>query len=61
MRLLAEGSPSVLIEGGKVLEDNLAKNKITLDSLNQALRQKEVLISMKSNTPCLRLTDKFQS
>ncbi|MGF6354770.1 uncharacterized membrane protein YcaP (DUF421 family) [Paenibacillus sp. 4624] len=42
MRLLAEGSPTVLIEGGKVLEDNLAKNKMTLDSLNQALRQKEV-------------------
>ncbi|MDT0122772.1 DUF421 domain-containing protein [Paenibacillus sp. RRE4] len=42
MRLLAEGSPTVLIEGSKVLEDNLAKNKMTLDSLNQALRQKEV-------------------
>ncbi|KAA8783694.1 DUF421 domain-containing protein [Paenibacillus amylolyticus] len=42
MRLLAEGSPTVLIEGGKVLEDNLAKSKMTLDSLNQALRQKEV-------------------
>jgi uncharacterized membrane protein YcaP (DUF421 family) len=42
IRLLAEGSPTVLIEGGKILEENLAKNKITLDSLNQALRQKEV-------------------
>lgn len=42
IRLLAEGSPTVLIEGGKVLEQNLSKNKITLDSLNQALRQKEV-------------------
>lgn len=42
IRLLAEGSPTVLIEGGKVLEENLAKNKITLDSLNQTLRQKEV-------------------
>ncbi|MEN1987474.1 DUF421 domain-containing protein [Paenibacillus hubeiensis] len=42
MRLLAEGSPTVLIEGGKVLEQNLAKNKLTLDSLNQALRQKDV-------------------
>ena len=42
VRLLAEGSPTVLIEGGKVLEGNLAKNKMTLDSLNQALRQKDV-------------------
>ncbi|PYE45451.1 DUF421 domain-containing protein [Paenibacillus barcinonensis] len=42
IRLLAEGSPTVLIEGGKILEHNLSKNKMTLDSLNQALRQKEV-------------------
>ncbi|WP_343224607.1 DUF421 domain-containing protein [Paenibacillus sp. ACRSA] len=42
MRLLAEGSPTVLIEGGKILEQNLEKNKLTLDSLNQTLRQKDV-------------------
>ncbi|WP_366514424.1 DUF421 domain-containing protein [Paenibacillus sp.] len=42
VRLLAEGSPTVLIEGGKVLEENLGKNKLTLDSLNEALRQKDV-------------------
>ncbi|MGC5772795.1 DUF421 domain-containing protein [Paenibacillus pabuli] len=42
MRLLAEGSPTVLIEGGKILEKNLTKNKLTLDSLNQVLRQKGV-------------------
>ncbi|MEC0128946.1 DUF421 domain-containing protein [Paenibacillus pabuli] len=42
LRLLAEGSPTVLIEGGKILEKNLTKNKLTLDSLNQVLRQKGV-------------------
>ncbi|WP_433754213.1 DUF421 domain-containing protein [Paenibacillus amylolyticus] len=42
IRLLAEGSPTVLIEGGKILENNLAKNKLTLDSLNQMLRQKDI-------------------
>ncbi|WP_426332642.1 DUF421 domain-containing protein [Paenibacillus silvae] len=42
IRLLAEGSPTVLIEGGKILEHNLSKNKMTMDSFNQALRQKEV-------------------
>lgn len=31
-----------MIEGGKILEDNLKKNKLTLDSLNQTLRQKDV-------------------
>nr|WP_310336696.1 YetF domain-containing protein [Paenibacillus sp. 2003] len=42
IRLLAEGSPTVLIEGGKILENNLTKNKLTLDSLNQMLRQKDI-------------------
>lgn len=42
LRLLAEGSPTVLIEGGKIMENNLAKNKLTLDSLNQMLRQKDI-------------------
>lgn len=42
LRLMAEGSPTVLIEGGKIMENNLAKNKLTLDSLNQMLRQKDI-------------------
>jgi uncharacterized membrane protein YcaP (DUF421 family) len=37
-----EGAPTVLIEGGFILEDNLKKNNMTLDSLNQQLRQKEI-------------------
>ncbi|MBU5348925.1 DUF421 domain-containing protein [Paenibacillus lautus] len=41
-RMWAEGTPSVIIESGKVLEDNLKKNKLTLDTVNQMLRQKDI-------------------
>jgi uncharacterized membrane protein YcaP (DUF421 family) len=41
-KLWTEGSPTVLIEGGAILEGNLKKNNMTLDSLNQQLRQKEI-------------------
>ncbi|CAG7608636.1 hypothetical protein PAESOLCIP111_01083 [Paenibacillus solanacearum] len=41
-KMWTEGTPSVLIEGGFILEDNLKKNNMTLDSLNQQLRQKEI-------------------
>lgn len=37
-----EGTPTVLIESGKILEDNLKKNNLTMDSLNQLLRQKDI-------------------
>ncbi|MFB5761396.1 DUF421 domain-containing protein [Paenibacillus medicaginis] len=36
------GSPTVLIEEGKILEDNMKKVRYTLDSLNQALREKDI-------------------
>ncbi len=41
-KMWTEGAPTVLIEGGFILEDNLKKNNMTLDSLNQQLRQKEI-------------------
>ncbi|MMZ55588.1 hypothetical protein D1872_174470 [compost metagenome] len=41
-KMCTEGAPTVLIEGGFILEDNLKKNNMTLDSLNQQLRQKEI-------------------
>jgi uncharacterized membrane protein YcaP (DUF421 family) len=41
-KMWTEGTPTVLIEGGFILEDNLKKNNMTLDSLNQQLRQKEI-------------------
>jgi uncharacterized membrane protein YcaP (DUF421 family) len=36
------GSPTVLMEGGKILEDNMRKIRYNLDSLNQALREKNI-------------------
>ncbi|OAS15893.1 DUF421 domain-containing protein [Paenibacillus oryzisoli] len=42
LRMWTEGTPSVLIEGGKILEGNLKKNNLTLDTLNQLLRQKDI-------------------
>ena len=36
------GKPSVLIEDGKLLEYNMKKNKYTLDSLNEMLREKDI-------------------
>lgn len=42
LRLWTEGSPTMLIENGKVLEKNLGKNNLTIDTLNQMLRQKDI-------------------
>lgn len=36
------GEPTVVMENGKILENNLKKLKYTMDSLNQALREKEI-------------------
>ncbi|GKU79602.1 DUF421 domain-containing protein [Paenibacillus sp. L3-i20] len=41
-KMWTEGTPTVLIEGGNILENNLKKNNMTMDSLNQQLRQKEI-------------------
>ncbi|ASA25330.1 DUF421 domain-containing protein [Paenibacillus donghaensis] len=42
MRSWISGSPTVLIENGKILEANMRKIHYTLDSLDQALREKEI-------------------
>src|SRR5690554_1369383 len=42
LRKWISGSPTVLIERGKILEDNMRKLRYTLDSLDQALREKEI-------------------
>ncbi|AHV99626.1 DUF421 domain-containing protein [Paenibacillus sabinae] len=42
MRRLISGSPSILIEGGKILEDNMRKLRYSMDSLDQALRGKGI-------------------
>jgi len=42
MRNWISGSPTVLIEDGKILENNMKKVRYTLDSLDQALRAKDI-------------------
>jgi uncharacterized membrane protein YcaP (DUF421 family) len=42
IRKIISGAPTILIEDGKILEDNMKKNKYTLDSLNEMLREKEI-------------------
>ncbi|MEK3686780.1 DUF421 domain-containing protein [Paenibacillus sp. FSL R10-2736] len=41
-RAWISGSPTVLIEGGKILEGNMRKLKYTMDSLDQSLREKDI-------------------
>ncbi len=39
IRRLVEGTPTLLIRHGKILQENLAKEKLTSDDLHQALRE----------------------
>ncbi|WP_176585922.1 DUF421 domain-containing protein [Priestia megaterium] len=41
-RALLSGEPTVVIQDGKILEKNMKKLKFTMDSLNQALRGKDI-------------------
>lgn len=41
-RKWVSGAPTVIIENGKILEDNMKKVRYTLDSLNQSLREKGI-------------------
>lgn len=43
LRRLLCGKPVILIENGKLLEQNLRKTRITLDELTEQLRQKDIL------------------
>lgn len=43
LRKLLCGKPVILIENGKFLQDNMRKNRITLDELTSQLREKDVL------------------
>ena len=43
IRKLLCGKPVILIENGKILQDNLRKTRITLDELTGHLREKDVL------------------
>ncbi|WP_318508803.1 DUF421 domain-containing protein [Bacillus sp. T3] len=41
-RKFLSGKPTVIIENGKILEQNLKKIKLNLDTLNQELREKNI-------------------
>jgi uncharacterized membrane protein YcaP (DUF421 family) len=41
-RTWVSGKPTVVIENGKILEQNLKKLRVTLDTLNQELREKDI-------------------
>ncbi|MHC0037847.1 DUF421 domain-containing protein [Pseudoneobacillus sp. C159] len=41
-RDLVEGKSTVLIQGGKIMEDNLKKERFTVDELSELLRRKNV-------------------
>ncbi len=43
IRRLLCGKPVILIENGRILQDNLRKTRVTLDELTGHLRQKDVL------------------
>lgn len=43
LRRILCGKPVILIENGRILQDNLRKTRITLDELTGHLRQKDVL------------------
>ena len=43
LRRLMWGKPVILIENGRILQENLRKNRITLDELSGHLRAKDVL------------------
>lgn len=42
LRKWFSGQPTVLIQDGKILENNLRNQKVTLDTLNQELREKNI-------------------
>jgi len=42
MRKWFSGKPTMIIENGKILEDNMRKVTISMDTLNQELREKDI-------------------
>ncbi|TVY07761.1 DUF421 domain-containing protein [Paenibacillus cremeus] len=53
------GKPTVVIENGKILEQNLKKIQITLDTLNQELREKDIFDPEEVEYAVLELNGKL--
>lgn len=43
LRAVLSGSPSVIIENGKLIQKQMSKNRITIDEVYEELRKKEIL------------------
>ena len=50
---VVSGTPTVVIENGKILEDNMRKIRYTLDSLAQSLREKDIFNMEEVEYACL--------
>ncbi|MBM7567890.1 DUF421 domain-containing protein [Paenibacillus sacheonensis] len=50
---LVSGTPTVVIENGKILDDNMRKIRYTLDSLTQSLREKDIFDIEEIEYACL--------
>lgn len=66
LRKFFSGRPTVLIQDGKILENNMKKLKITIDTLNQELREKDIfniqevqyaVLELNGNVSVLRTPD----
>jgi uncharacterized membrane protein YcaP (DUF421 family) len=59
LRKWIAGRPTILIEDGKILENNMRKLKITLDALNQELREKDIFNIEEVHYAVLELNGKL--
>ncbi|WP_409343496.1 DUF421 domain-containing protein [Paenibacillus sp. MBLB4367] len=53
------GKPTIVIENGKILEQNLRKLKLTLDTLSQELREKDIFNLEEVEYAVLELNGRF--
>ena len=58
-RQLLCGKPVILIENGKLMQDNLRRTRVTLDELTGHLREKDVLDITTCSTPFWKPTEIF--
>jgi uncharacterized membrane protein YcaP (DUF421 family) len=58
-RTWLSGKPTVVIENGKILEQNLKKLRLTLDTLNQELREKDIFDIKEVEFAVLELNGKL--
>lgn len=50
---LVSGTPTVVIENGKILDDNMRKLRYMIDSLAQSLREKDIFNMEEIEYACL--------